>query len=115
MLGSWAGLGLAKAGIGLAGQDESTVFESGVRRSRKLPSPSSGCDRANGFCYGDCSRNDAGIVATVDLEFRVLMCFKIHAVLLLSDRRRGFYRHVPDNGHTGGDAADDTARIVGLR
>ena len=105
MLGSWAGLGLAKAGIGLARQDESTVFEHGIEQ----------CDRANGFCYGDCSRNDAGIVATVDLEFRVLMCFKIHAVLLLSDRRSGFYRHVPDNGHTGGDTADDTARIVGLR
>ena len=58
--------------------------------------------------------DDAGIVAAVDRELGIFHSVHVHRLLLAANRGRWLYGHTPHDGCAGGDAAQNTAGVVGL-
>ena len=61
----------------------------------------------------DCSWHDAGIMSALYFKRFVFHCGIIHRFLRLGDRRCRLDSHTQGYRHSAGDAAEDTAVVIG--
>ena len=84
---------------------ELTLFYEGVEKG----------EGANGLDDGDCTRDDARVMASTNLEASVCARGEVYAVLLHADRWRWLDRAAPNDRGPGGDASKDASGVIRLR